>query len=353
MDSEHFYLEEGFPFHGRKLEKLKAFLVQNDLSYDTQIQYSVLLKTQSGELAGCGSRHENTLKCIAINPKFQGEGCLSLLMTQLIKNAAAEGLSHLFLFTKPMYMQMFSDMGFYPITQTEDMLLMENRRDGIREYVTREAALSPVKEGKNIGAIVMNANPFTNGHRYLVKTAAAMCDLLHVFVLSADSSEFPADIRLKLVKEGCTDFPNVQVHGSSEYLISHATFPDYFLKDKATVSDKTALLDLMIFGTYFKEAFHITRRFVGEEPFSSITKAYNEQMKKTLPAYGIEVTEIPRCSYQDTIISATFVRKKFLSKNPEDIKELQNFVPQTTYAFLISPEGQHLKQQLSATGDLS
>ena len=333
MDSEHFYLEEGFPFHGRKLEKLKVFLSQNDLSYDTQIQYTVLLKTQDGELAGCGSRHKNTLKCIAINPKFQGEGCLSLLMTQLIKNAAAEGLSHLFLFTKPMYLQMFSDMGFYPITQTKDMLLMENRRDGIREYVTREAALSPAKEGKRIGAIVMNANPFTNGHRYLVKTAAAMCDLLHVFVLSADSSEFPADIRLKLVKEGCTDFPNVQVHGSSEYLISHATFPDYFLKDKATVSDKTALLDLMIFGTYFKEAFHITRRFVGEEPFS--------------------VTEIPRCAYQDTIISATFVRKKFLSKNPEDLKELENFVPETTYAFLISPEGQRLKQQLAATGDLS
>lgn len=130
MDSEHFYLEEGFPFHGRKLEKLKVFLSQNDLSYDTQIQYTVLLKTQDGELAGCGSRHKNTLKCIAINPKFQGEGCLSLLMTQLIKNAAAEGLSHLFLFTKPMYLQMFSDMGFYPITQTKDMLLMENRRDG-------------------------------------------------------------------------------------------------------------------------------------------------------------------------------------------------------------------------------
>ena len=77
--------------------------------------------------------------------------------------------------------------------------------------------------------------------------------------LSADSSEFPSDLRLELVKKGCADFANVQIHGSSDYLISAATFfPDYFLKDKATVSDKTALLDLMIFGVYFKETFGIT-----------------------------------------------------------------------------------------------
>ena len=348
MDSQQFYLEEGFPFQGRRLEKLKAFLTQTDLSYDSQIEYTALFKTQDGQIAGCGSRHKNTLKCIAINPAFQGKGCLSLIMTQLLKNAASEGISHLFLFTKPLYLQMFSDMGFYSIMQTEDMLLMENRKDGIREYLRQEAALTPAYKGKKIGAIVMNANPFTNGHRYLVETAASFCDLLHVFVLSADSSEFPLDLRLELVKKGCADFANVQIHGSSDYLISAATFPDYFLKDKATVSDKTALLDLMIFGVYFKETFGITQRFVGEEPFSQITNAYNQQMKKVLTSFGIKVTEIPRCKYQDTVISATLVRKKFLTGDENDLKELQNFVPETTYAFLISPQGTALKKQLSA-----
>ena len=42
------------------------------------------------------------------------------------------------------------------------------------------------------------------------------------------------------------------------------------------------VLDLQIFGSYFKKLFHITHRFVGEEPFSLITRTYNEQMKKIL-----------------------------------------------------------------------
>lgn len=344
MNAGDFYLEEGFPFRGRKLEQLKQFLEKSGLTYDPLVQYSVLLKTREGAIAGCGSRHENTLKCIAVDERFQGEGYLSILMTALSKNAYQQGISHLFLFTKPANLVMFSDMGFYPITSTEDMLLMENRKNGIREYLAREAATLLPEEKKTAGAIVMNANPFTNGHRYLAETAAAQCDLLHIFVLSEDASEFPAGIRLELVRKGCADLENVFIHGSSDYLISHATFPDYFLKDKAEATDKAALLDLKIFGEYFKDAFHLTRRFVGEEPFSRITRIYNEQMKKILPQYGIEVTEIPRCTAPDgTVISATQVRRLFLSGCTEELKP---FVPKTTYAFLTSSEGQALKKQL-------
>lgn len=350
MDLGQFYLDEGFPFQGRKLAKLEQFLAKSDLTYDNQIQYSVLLRTKDGDIAGCGSRHENTLKCIAIDKKFQGEGCLQMIMTQLIKNAFEQHISHLFLFTKPMYLSMFSDMGFYPIMETEDMLLLENRKNGIAEYLQKEAASSAPSKGNTVGCIVMNANPFTNGHKHLVETAAKACDSLHVFVLSTDSSEFPADIRLELVKQGCSHLPNVQVHGSSDYLISHATFPDYFLKDKAAASDKAAALDLMIFGKYFKEAFGFTCRFVGEEPFSRVTRAYNEQMKRILPDYDIQVHEIPRCQAEGTVISATFVRKKFLEG---DVELLKDFVPETTYSFLISSDGQKLRKKLLDTGALS
>ena len=87
MNSQSYYLEEGFPFHHRKLEKLKAFLSKNDLTYDQQIQYSVLLCNDEGGIVGCGSRHENILKCIAIDKTLQGEGLLQRIMTQLITNA--------------------------------------------------------------------------------------------------------------------------------------------------------------------------------------------------------------------------------------------------------------------------
>lgn len=347
MTEKQLYLEEGFPFHTRKLEQIKNFLQQFHLTYDTQIQYSVLLKTTSGTIAGCGSRHENILKCIAVNPDFQGSGCLQIIITKLIKNAFEHGISHLFLFTKPIYQQMFSDMGFYTITQTSDMLLMENRKNGILQYLEKESAPFQKHTEADVGSIVMNANPFTNGHKYLVETAAQKCSILHIFVLSTDFSEFPSDIRLNLVKQGCAHLSNVFIHGSSDYLISHATFPDYFLKDKATVTEKTAVLDLQIFGTYFKEAFHITKRFIGEEPFSIITRKYNEQMKKILPTFNIQVTEIPRYKKNNTVISASLVRQQFLNG---DFSSLKDFVPETTYTFLTSSEGKKLQNHLLTKG---
>lgn len=343
MELTNSYLEEGFPFRGRKRKKMEEFLEKNGLTYDAEIVYSVLLCREDGEIIGCGSRHENILKCIAVDASYQGEGVLPRIVTQLVKQAYCCGISHLFLFTKPEYQVIFGDMGFYPITGTDSMLLLENRKDGISLYLEEELARCPVVQGKEAGAIVMNANPFTFGHRYLTETAAKACALLHVFVLSADASEFPADVRLRLVKEGCQDLKNVIVHGSSEYLISHATFPDYFLKDKAAASDKAAELDLKIFGDYFRKAFHITKRFVGEEPFSPVTRAYNEQMKQTLPAYGIEVVEIPRKTSGDTVISATLVREKFLAGDMDAVRPL---VPDTTYRYLVSDAGTALRKQL-------
>lgn len=350
MDRGNFYLEEGFPFTGRRLEKLKAFLGKSGLDYDSQIQYSVMLCTKDGRLAGCGSRQDNVLKCIAIEDEFQGEGLLQAVVTELMKNACQEGFPHLFLFTKPQYREIFGDMGFYYVMDTRDMLLMENRKEGIREYVKKEAEPFQRDERKPVGAIVMNANPFTKGHRYLIRQAARDCRLLHVFVLSQDASEFPSQVRLKLVQEGCRDLEGVYVHGSSKYLISHATFPDYFLKDKANASDQAAVLDLKIFGVYFKEAFHIERRYVGEEPFSPITRLYNEQMKKLLPGYGIEVVEIPRARAEDKIISATLVREKFLEGKLEEVEKL---VPASTYGYLASREGQALRKTLLEKAGLS
>lgn len=239
-------------------------------------------------------------------------------------------------------------MGFYPITQTDSMLLLENRKNGISTYLEKEQKNTLEKHPDwnpelPSGAIVMNANPFTKGHAHLIASAAASCPFLHVFVLSEDASEFPADVRLRLVQEGCASFPNVMVHGSSDYLISHATFPDYFLKDRASINDKTAELDLKIFGEYFKNAFHIQWRFVGEEPFSKVTNAYNGQMKKILPSFGIQVTEIPRKTAGTTVISATLVRKLFLAGNMDALTSL---VPETTFRYLNSPEGQALRKKM-------
>ena len=66
-------------------------------------------------------------------------------------------------------------------------------------------------------------------------------------------------------------------------------------------------------------------------------------MKKVLPEYGIEVIEIPRCRNKEQVISATYVRKKFLEGDTEELKEL---VPPVTYDYLTSAEGEKLREKL-------
>ena len=89
----------------------------------------------------------------------------------------------------------------------------------------------------------MNANPFTLGHQYLVETAAASCDLLHLFIVSEDSSLVPFSVRKKLVMEGTAHLSNICYHESGPYIISSATFPSYFQKDETAVIESHARLD--------------------------------------------------------------------------------------------------------------
>lgn len=248
MEYSQFYEEYGHPFTGRKRRRLEEFLRRMNLSYDEGVQYTVNLVTQDGEIAATGSLQHNVIKCVAVDDRYQGEGLSSRIVTLLLNRAMETGQSHLFVFTKPQNRAMFSDLGFYPILQTADVLFMENVRDGIQKYV--QGLERPQQKGGVIGAAVMNCNPFTNGHRYLIETAASQCDTLHLFVLSEDRSAFPADVRYELVREGIEGIPNVILHHTSDYLISSAVFPTYFLKEKARAEQINCELDLRIFCEY-------------------------------------------------------------------------------------------------------
>lgn len=328
MEYTEFYEEYGSPLNPRKLKKLEEFLAQQGLRYDRQIEETVNLVDADGNIAATCSLHANVLKCIAVSEKYQGYGLSPRVVTLMINRANEKGIKHLFLFTKPKNYQMFNDMGFYPITQTEDVLLMENERGGIDKYID---SLPKGDSCENVGAVVMNCNPFTNGHRYLIETAAQQCSTLHLFVLSEDKSEFPAVVRYDLVKKGVADIPNVIVHKTSDYLISSAVFPTYFIKDISKAEDANCILDLKIFCEHFAKKMNISKRFVGTEPTCQVTNAYNTQMKKVLAGYGIQVIEIPRKELDGRAISASVVRD-YLHKG--DIESTKNLVPATTYEYL-------------------
>lgn len=184
---------------------------------------------------------------------------------------------------------------------------------------------------KVIGAIVMNCNPFTNGHRFLIEQAVKRCDSLIIFVVSENKSYFSFEERLELVKRGISDLSNVAVIPSGSFIISQFTFSDYFKKDDIQLLTVDCERDLEIFGEKIAPYGNIKIRFVGQEPIDNVTRHYNETMKRVLPTYDIEVIEIPRISVGDMVISTSKVRKLLKEK---DFERISKFVPETTLNYL-------------------
>jgi len=313
--------------HGAKRTLWLDFLAHAGLAPDEDLEQTVLVWDED-TLVATGSRQQNLLKCIAVDVSRQGEGILATVLTALRQEAFRQGHRHLFLYTKPENEYLFSSLFFYKIAKTDHVLLMEDRKNGIREFLD---SLPAVKARGTVGAAVMNSNPFTLGHRYLIETAARECDRLYVFVLSEDKSRFCAADRLKMVELGTADLPNVTVLPTGPYLISSATFPTYFLKNRDQAGQAQCLLDIEIFTKYFAPKFSITRRYVGTEPGSVLTNRYNEALKAYLPSHGIAVLELPRMEHSGMPISASTVRKLL---DAGDTESLRTLVPQTTWDYL-------------------
>lgn len=323
---------EGRPMTGRNLARMRTFLASVGLSYDEHAEYSVCLLDEDFAIQAAGSVDGAVLKCLAVAPDRQGEGLAAALLTPLVQYAFEQGRTHLFLYTKPQNQALFAGLGFYPILKTEDVLFMENKRNGFRQFLDGLRRETPACDG-TIGAIVANCNPFTLGHRYLVEQALERCDLLHLFILSEDRSAFSAGDRLRMARAGTADLPRLVLHGTGEYLLSYATFPTYFFKDQAQAGQANCRLDLELFGREIAPALGITRRFIGTEPLCPVTAAYNRAMADLLPRYGVTVTELPRLTRDGVPISASEVRRCLVSRDEVRLRQL---VPETVAEILRS-----------------
>ncbi len=310
------------------LAEICDFLQKSGLEWDDSSQLTVNLREEDGTLIATGSLKEYILECVCVAPELKGEGLASIIITELTKKAFDRGSRHLFLFSKPENEAMFGDLGFYRIVRTKDVLWMENRRDGIKNFVDKLEC--PVKEGV-IGSIVANCNPFTNGHLYLIETAAKSCDLVHLFILSEDKSLFSSEVRYGIAKKATEHLKNVVVHKTDKYLVSMMTFPTYFIREKERIKDINCSLDIKIFAEQFAKPMNITKRFVGEEPYSYVTNEYNNAMKALLPQYGIQVVELPRIELNNEPISASKVRRLFEAGEMGMVKKL---VPAATLEVL-------------------
>ena len=312
-------LEIASSLRGRKKDAHSALLAQTGLADETE-GCRIALLWDGEQLVATGAREGNLLKCIAVDAARQGEDLTAQILTALREDAFADGHRHLFLYTKPRNRILFSSLFFYPVIQAGEVLLMESRKNGIAEFL---AQLPPPVIGERIGAAVMNCNPFTLGHRYLIETAAKECDHVYIFLLSEDKSKFSAHDRMEMARLGTAHLPNVTVLPTGPYLLSAATFPTYFLKDRDRAQEARCLLDIAVFERYFIPHFHITHRYVGTEPFSLLTARYNEALKAHLT---IPLREIPRLELEGQAVSASAVRT--------DLSQCQALLPETTYRYL-------------------
>ena len=320
-------------------EKLRVFLAARELSLESDLDYAVCLLDEDQIIAsGCASW--NILKCIAVDPAYQGKALTNRIVTYLRLRAYHEGFHSLFLFTKPDNTGVFEDLGFFTLAASPDAVLMENNREGCISYIN---GLDGPERDIPSAAIVMNCNPFTLGHRYLLDKACSENKAVHLFVVSEDLSVFPFEDRMEMIKKGTADLKNLYIHEGKDYIISRATFPTYFIKDQKILDESYARLDLDLFGRKIGPALNITKRYVGEEPFCPVTSLYNSLMKKILPPLGMEVVVIPRKETDDGAVSASKVRKALAEGRLEDLKR---YVPPTTYNFLISRKGQKIAERI-------
>ena len=295
--------------------KVEGFLQANGLRMETLDVYYTLQNTDGDILAGAGLAGD-VIKCVAVAPEARSEGLVAPLVSHILSQ---HGPGNLKVFTKPENEAVFESLGFHAIARAPLAILMENGR-GLEAYCAclKDTLLSfRPTEGSgeiasSVGVVVMNANPFTLGHRYLLEQATARVDRLVVIPVRT-SYAFPYTERLAMIKAGAPS--GVTVVEGSDYQISAATFPTYFLKDLSEAAETQMRLDLDLFARHIAPALGATVRFVGSEPQDPLTARYNTLMQELLP---LKVVEIPRLSAsvdisEENYFSQGFAKNQFSS----------------------------------------
>lgn len=288
------------PTHRNTVEN---FLAAAGLTLDPAIGSMVVICDDDDNIKGCGALHRNTIKCLALSDDLRGEGIAAALISELVRRAFTAGFTNVRVFTKPIYAQLFRSLGFCIVGETDMAILLESDPSELTRYKDHLRSLHCD------GVIVANANPCTNGHLYLIRQAAARCQRLAVIpVADHDSNMFSYADRVAMLHEATRDIDNVVIAQGSDYAISAATFPSYFIKEYSDVARTQAELDLDIFCRHIAPALGASVRFVGTEPDDRLTASYNETMKRTLPSHGINVVEVSRIKDGIMPISASRVR---------------------------------------------
>lgn len=312
-----------------------------------RLDYMAGVFDDDDRLLACGGLDCSTIKGLAVCPEARQLNLAAKLVTHLRAYALEAGHRDVTVFTKPANIPLFRSMGFCLIGQSSGAALLETDRMALPRYLDHLRSLrraEPTPEpGRGLGqeeqiqpqdflsqpqekqglgqaaplhrcgVVVMNCNPLTRGHLYLIGQARRRCRHL-VIVPVADNplTLFGYSERRAMLQAAVEDMPGVSLAEASIYTVSRATFPTYFIKEKSQRALAHIELDLNIFAHHLAPALGATVRFVGTEPTDELTAAYNAAMHRLLPPAGIEVVEIARQGadgFPERPISASALRQ--------------------------------------------
>jgi len=312
--------------------RVGEFLARFGLGFEKSVDMTVIMR-RDGDIVGTGSFRGEVLRNIAVDEGFQGEGLTATIVNALVQAQARRGIMHYLIFTKPAAAPRFVDLGFREIARANPYsVLLEGGMGSIDDYLENTARAAVTLPAER-SAVVVNCNPFTRGHKWLLEKAASESRGLIVFVVSEDLSLFPFKDRFDLVKRGIAHISNAVVVPTGIYMVSSATFPTYFTREEHLAAAQ-ARLDISLFASRIAPRLGISVRYVGEEPYCETTEAYNQAMRDILPAAGIEHRVLPRHQVGGRVVSASTVRECIRKDDWDGVHAL---VPDVTWDYLISP----------------
>lgn len=342
-------LELDSPFD---VKLIKDFLGNLGFDYNpSEVDCTMIVYNLKGEIVGTGSHQQRILKFVAVAPEYRDTTAFALIVTYMTEKLL-KTYKHTFVFTRPENSIRFQGLGYTEIATAPPLFsILEFGFESIVTYQEYLKTLRVQTKTNNVAAIVVNCNPFTNGHKFLIEKAAAENEVLYLFVVEEDRSAFPFEIRWELIRKGVAHLKNVVMVKGGMYVVSGAIFPAYFLKNEQVndVMQKQAELDVTIFANYIVPVLGIKKRYVGTENYCKTTGAYNLAMQAILPSSGVDVIEIERKATgigddnQPDYISASKVRKAI--KN-DQLEKIVGFLPECTRDFLFSEESLSIRQKI-------
>ncbi|MGD9604977.1 MAG: hypothetical protein AB7V00_02325 [Bacilli bacterium] len=305
--------------------RIQSFLKEFDLDLDKDITETFYYE-ENNDIIATVSLSKHIIKCLAVSEGYQGEQLALKMVNEAISYLHSKQEHFFQVFTKRTYRDLFLSMGMRLIVESKNVSILESSSYPITSYLSDLKKQLSLESNDN-GAIVVNCNPMTLGHLYLIEQAAKQHHNLLLFVLQENRSDFTTEERMALVKLGISHLPNVIALPSSPYLVSNLTFPSYFLKEDNDRNNEYAYLDALIFKNYFMPLLNIKHRYIGTETHP-IMVTYNKNLKLVL---GDSITEIKRIDLDGEPISASKVRKLMQTKQ---LDEALRLVPENTRMLL-------------------